>query len=52
MTSCGENLIAVAWPSAMSDVADGTEVALTVTRTEGEMEYISMPKTATVVSAA
>ena len=52
VTSCGENLIAVAWPSAMSDVADGTEVSLTVTRVEDEMEYVSMPKTATIVSAA
>jgi len=52
VTSCGENLIAVAWPGAMSGVADGTEVSLTVTRTEGEMEYVSMPKTATIVSAA
>ena len=52
MTSCGENLIAVAWPDAMSGVADGTEVSLTVTRTEDEMEYVSMPKTATIVSAA
>ena len=47
VTSCGENLITVAWPDAMSGVADGTEVSLTVTRTEGEMEYVSMPKTAT-----
>ena len=50
--SCGENLITVAWPSAMSDVPDGTEVTLTVTRTEDDMEYVSMPKTATVISAA
>ena len=52
VTSCGENLITVAWPGAMSGVADGTEVTLTVTRTEDEMEYVSMPKTATIVSAA
>ena len=52
VTSCGENLIAVAWPDAMSGVADGTEVTLTVTRVEDEMEYVSMPKTATIVSAA
>ena len=52
VTSCGENLITVAWPSAMSGVEDGTEVTLTVTRTEDDMEYISMPKTAVVVSAA
>ena len=52
VTSCGENLITVAWPGAMSGVADGTEVTLTVTRVEDEMEYVSMPKTATIVSAA
>jgi len=52
ISSCGENLITVAWPSAMSDVPDGTEVTLTVTRTEDDMEYVSMPKTATVISAA
>ena len=48
----GCDLLAVAWPGAMSGVADGTEVALTVTRVEDEMEYVSMPKTATIVSAA
>ena len=52
VTSCGENLITVAWPSAMSGIEDGTEVSLTVTRVEDEMEYVSMPKTATIVSAA
>ena len=31
---------------------DGTEVSLTVTRVEDGMEYVSMPKTATIVSAA
>ena len=52
VTSCGENLITVAWPSTMSGVEDGTEVSLTVTRVEDGMEYVSMPRTAVVVSAA
>ena len=52
VTSCGENLITVAWPDGLSGVADGTEVSLTVTRTDGDMEYVSMPKTATIVSAS
>ncbi len=52
VTYCGENLIAVAWPDGLSGVEDGTEVTLTVTRTDGDMEYVSTPKTATIVSAA
>jgi len=52
VTSCGENLITVAWPDGLSGVADGTEVSLTVTRTDGDMEYVSMPKAATIVSAS
>ena len=51
MTGCGENLITVAWPGELSGVEDGTEVTLTVTRVEGETECVSLPKTATVVSA-
>ena len=50
--SCGENLVAVAWPEALSGVEGGTEVSLTVTRAEGDREYVSMPRTATVVEAA
>ena len=52
VTGCGENLITVAWPGELSGVEDGTEVTLTVTRVEGETECVSLPKTATVVSAA
>ena len=50
VTSCGENLVAVAWPDGLSGVAAGTEVQLTVTRTEGEATYVSTPKSATIVT--
>ena len=48
VTSCGENLVTVAWPAALDDVPSGTSISLTVTRTEGEMEYVSLPKSATI----
>ena len=51
VTSCGENLIAVAWPEGLSGVEPGTEVQLTVTRTDGDATYASAPKSATIVNS-
>ena len=50
-TSCGENLISVEWPAGLSGVAAGTEIQVTVSRTDGDATFVSSPKTATVVEA-
>ena len=52
ISSCGENLITVAFPEGLSGVADGTEVAVTVTKSVDGREYTSNTKTATIVSAS
>ena len=39
-------------PMTTDAAARGPAVSLTVTRVEGETECVSMPKTATIVSAA
>ena len=41
----------VEWPNGLDDVADGTEVSVTVTRNVGGESKTSSPVTATVVSA-
>ena len=51
-TSVGPNRIAVAFPEGLSGVADGTEVAVTVTKSVDGREYTSNTKTATIVSAS
>ncbi|MBQ4385793.1 MAG: hypothetical protein II823_07745 [Kiritimatiellae bacterium] len=51
-TSVGPNRIAVAFPEGLSGVADGTEVAVSVTKSVDGGEYTSNTKTATIVAAA
>ena len=48
ITSCGENLLAIAWPEELSAVGNGTEASFVVTRVEGDSTYISTPKSVTI----
>ena len=46
IASCGENLIAIAWPQEFTDLPAGTEVTAVVKRTVDERDYLSKPKNA------
>ena len=46
IASCGENLIAVAWPQEFTDLPAGTKVTATVKRTVDDRDYTSNPKSA------
>ena len=48
IASCGENLIAIAWPQEFTDLPAGTEVTAVVKRTVDERDYLSKPKGAVI----
>ena len=47
----GPNRVEVAWPSALADVPDGTEIGCTVVKTVDGVDYPSNSKSATLVTA-
>lgn len=52
VTGIGPNRITVAFPAALAEVANGTEITATVTKTIDGTAYVSNAKTATLVAAA
>jgi len=50
-TSVGPNRIAVAFPAGLANVANGTEISVTVTKTIDGTDYVSNSKSATLVPA-
>ncbi len=51
VTSVGPNRIAVAFPSGLENVANGTEISVSVTKTVDGTDYVSNSKNATLVAA-
>ena len=49
IASSGDNLIACAWPQEFNDLADGTIVEFTATRSAGGEDFMSMPCAAQIV---
>lgn len=50
-TSVGPNRIAVAFPAGLENVANGTEISVSVTKTIDGTDYVSNSKNATLVAA-